>query len=241
MEELISEIIDYLPVSYSKSNEEEYIEFLLKAAQDNYESENWQFSYFAIHLVFMWYIYTLIWKIKHIDHERFQLAIKLHDYEKVIKLFNGADSPADYHKLPESQIMHFMRLIIEDEPKIREFKKSVSLRNELAHCNTLIKVDCQPVLEKGLQDIIMNMHELHDAFSPLLKNLFDSFLFESRDPEEREFVVLEDQVREVLVHRNYLSNKDLEEIMKLIEEPDNMINEIAKIIREDFLGDGSNV
>lgn len=235
MDDLLTLFENFLPVSYAKAHEDEYIQFLFKAARDNYQSGNWQFSYFALHLTFMWYIYTLIWKIKHIDNDRFQLAIKLHDFEKVIKPINGANSPADYNTLPEAQVMHFLRLIIEEESRIKEFKKAVHLRNDLAHCNFLIRVDTVNALQDNLSSVIDKMNEIQSAFNPMLAKLLSNFTQDSTDPENREYTILEDQVREVLVHKNYLSRKDLELIQGLCPKDNDFLSDISKVIKRLYL------
>lgn len=232
MDDLVTQIIDYLPVSYANANEEEYIQFLFKAARDNYQTENWQFSYFALHLAFMWYIYTQIWKIKHVDDSRFQLAIILHDYDKVIKPIIKAVTPADYHTLPETQVMHFLRLIIDEELRIREFKKAVLLRNDLAHCNFLIKVDTYDVLQNNVLSMIEKMEEIQIALNPLLEKMFTEFIKDSIDVDIREYSLIEDQVREVLIHKNYLSRKDLIQIMSTSISDEAVCREIKHTIEK---------
>ena len=55
------EILDYLPIDDLEVND--YVGPLFKSSLVTYEKEEYQFSYFAVHLIFMTYIYLTIWKI----------------------------------------------------------------------------------------------------------------------------------------------------------------------------------
>ena len=44
----------------------------------------------------------------------------------------------------------------------------------------------------------------------MINHCYRSFLIDNSDPEEREYAEPEDQIREVLIHSNYLSQKYIE-------------------------------
>jgi hypothetical protein len=46
--------------------------------------------------------------------------------------------------------------------------------------------------------------------TPIIQRCYSRFLAESNDPEDREYPDHADQIREVLIHGNYLSQKDIE-------------------------------
>ena len=62
---------------------------------------------------------------------------------------------------------------------------------------------------------------IQEKSAPIIKKAYRSFLLESCNPEEREFLDDESQIREILVHGNYLSLEDV----KIAKEWD--ISELA--------------
>jgi hypothetical protein len=52
--------------------------------------------------------------------------------------------------------------------------------------------------------------EIQRHSKPVIENCYREFLLNNNDPEDREYPDAEDQIREVLVYGNYLSQKDIE-------------------------------
>lgn len=50
---------------------------------------------------------------------------------------------------------------------------------------------------------------------PVIHDCLRRFLMESHNPEEREYYDDADQIREVLIHANYFSQKDIEDSLAL--------------------------
>jgi len=48
---------------------------------------------------------------------------------------------------------------------------------------------------------------------PVIEHCYRNFLLQNHDPEEREYPDATDQIREVLIHENYLSQKDIDIII----------------------------
>ena len=44
---------------------------------------------------------------------------------------------------------------------------------------------------------------------PVIKHCYRDFLLQNHDPDEREYPAAADQIREVLIHENYLPRNDL--------------------------------
>jgi hypothetical protein len=51
-------------------------------------------------------------------------------------------------------------------------------------------------------------HKTHSR--PVIEHCYREFLLQNHDPGEREYPDAADQTREVLIHENYLSQKDIE-------------------------------
>ena len=52
--------------------------------------------------------------------------------------------------------------------------------------------------------------EIQTHSKPVIEHCYREFLLQNHDPDEREYPDAADQIREVLIHGNYLSQKDIE-------------------------------
>ena len=66
--ENVYELLDYLPLEDIEVND--YVRPLMNSAQVTYEKGEYQFSYFAVHLIFMINIYTTVWQVSQFYKER---------------------------------------------------------------------------------------------------------------------------------------------------------------------------
>ena len=53
------------------------------------------------------------------------------------------------------------------------------------------------------------VEEIQTHSKPVVEQCYRDFLLQNHDPEKREYPEATDQIREVLIHRNYLSQKDI--------------------------------
>ncbi len=63
------------------------------------------------------------------------------------------------------------------------------------------------------------MDEIQRHSRPLIERCYREFLVESADPEEREYPDPADQIREVLIHGNYMSQKDIDICLDFDPDP----------------------
>ena len=68
----------------------------------------------------------------------------------------------------------------------------------------------QAALDIKITEILRVVDEIQTHSEPIIQRCYSKFLEDNRDPEIREYPDDEDQIREVLVHENYLSQKDIE-------------------------------
>lgn len=52
--------------------------------------------------------------------------------------------------------------------------------------------------------------EIQTHSRPVIEHCYREFLLQNHDPEEREYPEAVDQIREVLIHGNYLSRRDID-------------------------------
>ena len=63
------------------------------------------------------------------------------------------------------------------------------------------------------------MTEIQTHSKPIIEHCYREFLLQNHDPDEREYSDAADQIREVLIHNNYLSQKDIEICLGFDIEP----------------------
>lgn len=198
----------FLPISYRTPKEEEYVRFLWEAFHDNCASEKYQFAFLAYHMLTMCFVYFNIWQIKLLKPESFVTAlIGFSQHEKALL---DATSPFTFSVVPERTVMRFLKLIQCDNGKIGTYAKLVDERNETAHSNGNIYFSSEEELAAKVRNIIRLVGEIQGHSETIIVEGYKKFLRESADPEEREHVEVQDQVREVLIHESYMSLTDLD-------------------------------
>lgn len=83
-------------------------------------------------------------------------------------------------------------------------------RNDTAHPNGNIFYSEPSALDRKITEILRIVAEIQTYSKPVIEHCYQKFLLENHDPEEREYPDATDQIREVLIHQNYLSQKDIE-------------------------------
>jgi len=201
------EIHDYLPITYPTSSEGDYIRFIWEAFEGNYQSGKYQFALLALHMLYMSYVYFSVWQIKQTKPEAFSHCILFQHKEK--ELLN-ASSPFTFSKVNEKSIFKFLRLAGCDNPQIAKFQKLVDQRNDIAHPNGNIFFSDQITANERIEDMIAHIRSIHRHMTPVIHSSLNQFLQASINPDDREFVDANDQVEQLLLHKLYLSRKDIE-------------------------------
>ncbi|WP_292083454.1 MULTISPECIES: hypothetical protein [unclassified Brevundimonas] len=198
----------FLPLSYRTPKEREYVRFLWEAFETNVEHGKYQFAFLAYHMLVMSFVYFNIWQIRQIRPEAFATAL-IGFGKDMEKDLLEATSPFTFHVVNESHVMRFLKLIQCDNGKIGAYTKLVKDRNETAHSNGNIFFSTEAELATKVREIIRAVAEIQDHSKDIILEGYRTFLTESADPETREHIEIEDQVREVLIHGGYMSLIDL--------------------------------
>ena len=203
-----TELASYLPLSFKTSKEQEYIEFLWDAFETNYTHGHYQFAFLAYHMLTMSFIYFNIWQIKQTGPKDF--AMGLIGFEKKIeKSLLEATSPFVFSTVKERAILRFLKLIACDNGKIGTYAKLVDDRNKSAHANGNIFYSTGAAIDVKITEILRVVAEIQTLSKPVIEDCYRDFLIQNSDPEEREYPDAADQIREVLIHSNYLSQRDI--------------------------------
>lgn len=204
-----AELSNYLPLSFRSPKEQEYIAFLWDAFETNYRHGKYQFAFLAYHMLTMSFVYFNIWQIKQTKPDDFAKAMIGFNKDLERELMD-ATSPFTFWRVNESSVMRFLKLIGCDNSKVGNYASLVKERNDTAHTNGNIFFSTQAALDAKITEVLRVAAEIQAHSRPVTEHCYRDFLLNSYDPEEREHVEAADQLREVLIHRHYLSQKDVE-------------------------------
>lgn len=202
-----AELANYLPLSFKTPAEQEYIAFLWDAFETNYTHGKYQFAFLAYHMLTMSFVYFKIWQIKLTSPEEFRMALVGFGNEDEKCLFK-ATSPFVFSAIRERSILRFLKLIACDNAEIGQYAKLVDDRNESAHPNGNIYFSEQAALDLKIHEVMRVVREIQSHSRPVIEKCYSKFLVDYYDPEQWEYADECDQMREVLVHPNYLSPED---------------------------------
>jgi hypothetical protein len=222
-----AELGNYLPLSFNSPKEQEYIAFLWDAFETNYTHGKYQFAFLAYHMLTMSFVYFNIWQIRQTDPSDFEKGL-IGFGKDVEKNLLDATSPFAFSTVNERTILRFLKLIACDNAKIGTYAKLVDDRNQTAHPNGNIFFSTEAALDTKIREILRVVAEIQNHSRPIIERCYRDFLLRSHDPEEREYSDAADQIREVLVHGNYLSQHDVRICME---------SDIESLADEAALGD----
>lgn len=121
-----------------------------------------------------------------------------------------ATSPLVFSAVNERTILRFLKLSACYNGEIGTYAKLVDDRNESAHPNGNIFYSTQAALDAKITEILHVVDEIQNHSRPVIEHSYRKFLLQNHDLEEREYPEATDQIREVLIHGNYMSRRDLD-------------------------------
>ena len=203
-----AELGDYLPLSFNRPNEQDYVTFLWDAFETNYTHGKYQFAFLAYHMLAMSFVYFNIWQIKKTEPKNFEMSL-IGFRKDVEKNLIASTSPFDFSIVNERTILRILKLIACDNGKIGTYAKLVDERNQTAHSNGHIFFSTQAALDIKITEILRVVKEIQAHSKPVIERCYREFLFCSHNHEERQYSDATDQIREVLIHGNYMSQMDI--------------------------------
>lgn len=232
-------IFDYLPISYKNTTENEYISFLWESFLTNYNSQKYPFAFLSFHMLFMCFVYFEIWQIKENCYEDFQKGIIGFGNDLENKILY-ATTPFEFSQIQESPVFRFFKLIGMSNSEIGKCTKIVKDRNEAAHSNGNIFYKYKDTLDNKINEILICVELIQSKSTRIIEKSYNSFLVNSKKIGEREYLDDKDQTREVFVHKNYLSIKDINtalncDISFLSIDPDfSNIVSLVNVLRNEY-------
>lgn len=234
------ELGSYLPVSFKTRSEQEYVAFLWDAFQSNYTSGKYEFASLAFHLLYMSFVSFSIWQIRLVREQDFKNALVGFQSESEIKLLD-ADTPFKfYEKLKESQIFRFMKLIGCTNEHVGEFAKFVKRRNRIAHPSGTVFFNDRISIDKEISEMMLEVANIQQHMRPIILEVYGRFLVGSANIDEREYSVPEQEIEASLIHRNYISQKDIEvclgfDLATLADSPEiDSIHTLHEVLKSEY-------
>jgi hypothetical protein len=203
------ELASFLPVGYKVRSESDYIFFLWDAFQSNYTNGKYEFSSLAFHLLYMSFVSFAIWQIRLIRELDFKKALVGFQLDSENSLLD-ADTPFKfYEKLKESQIFRFLKLIGCENAQVGEFAKFVRRRNKIAHPSGTVFFNDQISIDAEISEMMREVVNIQRHMRPVILEVYSRFLVDSSDIEEREYADPAEEIEVSLIHRSYISQKDI--------------------------------
>jgi len=106
---------------------------------------------------------------------------------------------------------------------IGTYAKLVDDRNSTAHPNGNIFFSTQSALDGKIREILRIVREIQKQSRPVIETCYRQFLVQNHNADEREYADPTDQVCEVLIHGNYLSQRDIDICLAL--DPRSIVGE----------------
>ena len=208
----IYELYRYLPM-FTKE-EQNYMSFLQKEIEKNVKSEAFQSAYLTAHMIFMFYVYCCIWKIKKIYTERYNYGIigfpKYRDANNDDIDLRKLDSLFDLSLVAEKTVFDVFQLIEMDRAEISQLKKSVDRRNNIAHSTGQISFSSQKEFAEGMLKIVKHCERIHCILEKnLIRPAYESFLVSNRNQDDWEYGDMDEQVNQSLLYNHKLSEIEL--------------------------------
>lgn len=157
----------------------------------------------------MSYTCFAVWRIRAARRPDFEKAMVGFQNDVENKLFN-ADSPFKFYEhLKEATIFRFIKLIGCGNDEVGEFSRFVKFRNRIAHPSGTTLFNDRQALDSHVAQVLKEVENIQARMTPLLHDLFSAFLCGSYDPETREGPDEQAEIEISLLHKHYLSQKDV--------------------------------
>ena len=156
----------------------------------------------------MSFVYFNLWQIKKTEPKNFKMSL-IGFGKDVEKNLIAATSPFVFSMVNERTVLRILKLIDCDNGKIGTYTKLVNDRNQTAHSNGHIFFSTKAALDIKITEILRVVEEIQTHSKPVIEHCYREFLIRSQDYEKREYPDAIDQIREVLIHENYMSQMDI--------------------------------
>ncbi len=208
MEE-VYEILDYLPIDDLEVND--YVTPLFNSTLVTFEKEEYQFSYFALHLIFMTNIYSFIWKIGQFYKERYEDSLLFaRPYNGCQVDFKEIKSVFDFSNIPEKDIFEFFSLIGVEKSYIKSIKSLIDARNQMAHATGKFQISTEVEFNDAIRELMSVLENLQTKLNLTIREWYKFELLNYAKTElEESHLTISDYIDSVFLTNHGFSKKDL--------------------------------
>lgn len=222
--DLLSGMKAFLPIAYQDTNEQQYIQALLFAAQTSYENGLYQFACIQYHMQFMTAIYFVLLKLYHLHTDEVNKALfyllkkeRKKDFDSRENTKNGKLYFGSFAIIPESDVFLLLRIMGMSDSLLDDLQKRVVLRNKFAHANGNLMLTSDELFAEEIgkyDDAIEKTTSLMK--SDIIKLYKDTITApDFYDPEIRGYMEPEEQILEGFIRANSISLFELNWLRKI--------------------------
>lgn len=182
---------------------------LWESFEVNYNAEKYPFAFIAFNMLYMSFVYFEVWQIKQNRRRDFEMAMVGFNNTNEKELIE-ATTPFSFSLVNERSFFRFLKLLDCRNDRIGNFGKIIDARNQSAHSNGNIFINSQRAIDDKINDVLRFVDEIQNLSEPIIDTCLIEFLKNSWNADERQYLDATEQIREVLIHDNYLSQKDIE-------------------------------
>jgi hypothetical protein len=206
----IYELYRYLPIFPQK--EQEYVQFLKEEIQKSFKAGAYQSAYLTAHMIFMFYVYCCIWKIKQTHTKRYSYGIigfpKYRGSDDVD--LKKLDSLFDLSLVAEKTVFDIFQLIEMDKSEITKLKKAVDKRNNIAHSTGQITFSSPESFMDGIVEMVNHCEKIQRTMEKkVIRPAYEEFLQSNNNQDDWEYGDINEQVQQVLLYGHKLSQIEL--------------------------------
>jgi len=152
----------------------------------------------------------------------------------------NASSPFTFSEINESNIFRFFKLVGCENDRIGEFTRLVKDRNDIAHSNGNIFFNSHDSLDEKINEVLRCIFKIEEHTERIIEDIFKQFLKNNWNNNDREWLDDVNQIKEILIRKNYFSKKDIEHCLtfniNLLEQEKNFtkIKKLFKIFQKEY-------
>jgi hypothetical protein len=207
MEEHIYQIRKYLPIGFAEQETNEFVDYLFSAYLENIRTEKYQFSFTAFHMLYMSYIYKVKWLLKEQGNQLINVSLTEYINQNRGTVFNTLfDLSQIQEKTTLDKLLKALSFHAND---VDLCKNLVEVRNKCSHASGKIYFKRPTQIENYILEEMDNITAIQSKIKPQLKKSLGKFIDNFWENNW-----IEGCVNEWIIS-NYLSEQDIEEILKL--------------------------
>lgn len=209
----LQEILNYLPIDPTDGEDViTYIQNVTNLVAVNFKYEQYQFTYFGIHLLYMTYIYCTIWKISKITPSRYCDAVVFaRPYSGRECDFNidAVDSVFAYSLVPEKDVAKIFKIIELDKSQISSVGGLVDIRNDMAHASGKFEILTEESFNIKANAILTSIRNIHRCMDKQIRSWFSTLLMDFCRDAFPEYTEISDIISEQMINNFKLSVNEM--------------------------------